>query len=202
MIIGITGAIASGKSQILLYIKKKGYKVISLDEISHKLFDEEEVNKKIIEKLGISDITEEKVSRARVREIVFNDKDKLNTLNNILHPLILEAMSDKIKDAREKCENLFIEVPLLYELDMASMFDKVIFIYVKRDIQIERLMERENIGLDEAELMIKNQIDVEEKKRIAMDNNHYIVNNDGVLLDTYSQLNIILGELYETKGLL
>ena len=202
MIIGITGAIASGKSQILLYIKKKGYKVISLDEISHKLFDEGEVNKKIIEKLGISDITEEKVSRARVREIVFNDKDKLNTLNNILHPLILEAMSEKIKDAREKCENLFIEVPLLYELDMASMFDKVIFIYVKRDTQIERLMERENIGLDEAKLMIKNQIDVEEKKRIAMDNNHYIVNNDGVLLDTYSQLNIILGELYETKGLL
>lgn len=196
MIIGITGSIASGKTKILLYLKNKGLNVISLDDISHEIFCDKDVNRKIVEKMEISDITiGEIVSRKRVSEIVFKDKAKLDILNKILHPLILEKMNEYIKMAKDEKYNLFIEVPLLYELEMSSRFDKVIFVYVNEDKQIERLMERNNISKEEAIERINNQITSSKKRKIALKLNHFIIDNNGNIEDSFKQVDRILGEI-------
>ncbi len=193
MIVGITGSIACGKSIVLNYLKLKGYKVLSLDDICHDLLEEEKVNCKVKEALGIVSIG--KASRKEIGDIVFNDENKLKLLDDILHPLAIKKMELEIKIARAVKGHLFIEVPLLYETKMNKYFDKVWFIYVNQETQIKRLMERNNMTLDEAMNRINKQISVDKKMQMAILYGDYVIDNSGDLVYTYNRIDSFLEEM-------
>ncbi len=191
MIIGITGGIASGKSLISKRIESLGYKVYDCDIISHEIFETEEVQLRLREEFGIKS---ERVSRKEISEIVFNDDKKMKLLNNIMHPHILDEI-DKIIWSTKEDEIVFIDVPLLYELNLINLFNKVIFVYVNEEKQLERLKIRDRIGTVSAKEKIKKQLSVEYKKNIALDNKHYILENEADVLETYKKLDAILKEI-------
>lgn len=193
MIVGITGSIACGKSIVLNYLKLKGYKVLSLDDICHDLLEEEKVNCRVKEALGIVSIG--KASRKQIGDIVFNDENKLKLLDDILHPLAIEKMELEIKVARAVKGHLFIEVPLLYETKMNKYFDKVWFIYANQETQIKRLMERNNMTLDEAMNRINKQISVDKKMQMAILYGDYVIDNSGDLVYTYNRIDSFLEEM-------
>ena len=193
MIVGITGSIACGKSIVLNYLKLKGYKVLSLDDICHDLLEEEKVNCKVKEALGIVSIG--KASRKQIGDIVFNDENKLKLLDDILHPLAIKKMELEIKVARAVKGHLFIEVPLLYETKMNKYFDKVWFIYANQETQIKRLMERNNMTLDEAMNRINKQISVDKKMQMAILYGDYVIDNSGDLVYTYNRIDSFLEEM-------
>lgn len=193
MIVGITGSIACGKSIVLSYLKLKGYKVLSLDDICHDLLDEKSVNEEVKNALGIERVGN--ASRKEIGDIVFNDENKLKLLDNILHPLAIKKMELEIKIARAVKGHLFIEVPLLYETKMNKYFDKVWFIYANQETQIKRLMERNNMTLDEAMNRINKQISVDKKMQMAILYGDYVIDNSGDLVYTYNRIDSFLEEM-------
>ncbi len=193
MIVGITGSIACGKSIVLNYLKLKGYKVLSLDDICHDLLDEKSVNEEVKNALGIKHLGN--ASRKEIGDIVFNDENKLKLLDDILHPLAIKKMELEIKIAKAVKGHLFIEVPLLYETKMNKYFDKVWFIYANQDTQIKRLMERNNMTLDEAMNRINKQISVDKKMQMAILYGDYVIDNSGDLVYTYNRIDSFLEEM-------
>ena len=193
MIVGITGSIACGKSIVLNYLKLKGYKVLSLDDICHDLLEEDDVNEEVKKALEIECFG--KASRKQIGDQVFSDDNKLKILNDILHPLAIKKMELEIKIARAVRGHLFIEVPLLYEKKMNRYFDKVWFIYADLETQIKRLINRNNMTREEALNRINKQIGVDEKMQMAILYGDYVIDNSGDLVYTYNRIDSFLQEM-------
>ena len=166
-VIGITGGIASGKSFVSSVIKKTGYPVIDADLISKELSQKGgTVYHAIIKTFGESYLDKNKeIDRQKLGSLIFNDKQAKGLLNSISHPLIVEEMERQIASA--KSDLVFVDVPLLYESGLESMFDKIICVYLPRRIQIERLMNRDNISYEYAVKKIESQSSLEQKKTKA-----------------------------------
>lgn len=174
MILGLTGGIASGKSTVSNIFKKYGIYIADADKIAKELGNREDVIDEIGEK--ISKIVIDKngiVDRAKLKEIVFSDKSKLEILNKIYHPKIREEFK-KIKLNSSKNDIIIFDVPLLFETGMYTLCDKNILVYVNEDIQIERLIARDGITKELAKKIIDSQMSLDEKKSksdILIENN-------------------------------
>ena len=104
-------------------------------------------------------------------------------------------MELEIKIAKAVKGHLFIEVPLLYETKMNKYFDKVWFIYANQEAQIKRLIERNNMTLDEAMNRINKQINVDKKMQMAILYGDYVIDNSGDLVYTYNRIDSFLEEM-------
>ena len=124
MIIGLTGSIAVGKSKVLEILKDLSYKTVNMDDISHEVLNYDDIRSKIASMISVDVVINNKVDRKKLSSIVFNDKKKLEILNNIIHGKIIEEMINIINNNKE--EILIIEVPLLFELNLEKYFDKII----------------------------------------------------------------------------
>ena len=176
MIIGITGGIATGKSTIVKYLLRMGNIIIDADKISREIIEEKEIIEKIVDEFGKEIIKSKKIDRPKLRELVFNDEEKLKKLNAITHPAILNKINLEIEKNKDK-KIIFVDIPLLYEVGFEKNVDKVLVVYSSYEIQLKRLMERDNISYDLAQNMIKSQMNLKEK----IDKADYIIDNNGNL---------------------
>ena len=185
MKIGITGSIACGKSTICRYLQSKGYTVIDTDKLSYSLTTKGNLcYNDIVQFFGKEILLETgEIDRKKLGNIVFNDKRKKEELEKIIHPHIRRAIEDYNDE-----EIVFFEVPLLYESHMGNLFYKVITVYAKEDLQIKRLMERNNISLEEAINRINNQMNVKEKIKRA----DYVIDNSKTLEESFKQIDNIM----------
>jgi dephospho-CoA kinase len=137
--IAITGGIASGKSKLTNFLKSKGEVVIDLDEISHTLTDSDEDTINEIAKIFGDDIKKQSggIDRKLLASKVFSNSENKKQLEEILHPRIRQVMMNEI-DSVEK-DNVFVEVQLLAEKNMGSLFDHIIIVSASKDQQINRL---------------------------------------------------------------
>jgi len=178
--VGITGNIASGKTQIENIIKQFGYSVFDLDLISHKLLVEnEEIKEKIILEFQTLD-------RKELSKIVFSDKNKLKKLEEIIHP---ELKKFCLKTFKKDEKIIFISGALLYEAGFSELFDKIIFIDSKKEIRLKRLMERNSLSKKEALLRLEFQNTNNKSKA------DYIIENNNSLNELKVKINSILHEL-------
>lgn len=172
MIIGLTGSIAVGKSKVLEILKDLSYKTVNMDDISHEVLNYDDIRSKIASMISADVVINNKVDRKKLSSIVFNDKKKLEILNNIVHGKIIEEMINIINNNKEKV--LIIEVPLLFELNLEKYFDKIIVVYTNKDLQCERIMKRNNIDKEHAQKLISTQMDIDEKRKKTK----YIIENE------------------------
>jgi len=162
--IALTGGISTGKSTVCSLFKLHGFLTIDADKIAHKLLDKN--SHKIEEMFGAQYVENGKVLRKELGKIIFsNEKNKLK-LEALLHPLIKEEIIKESKVFEEANKPYFIDIPLFFE-KMHYPIPKSLVIYTPKDIQIQRLMKRDNISQEEAELKISNQMDIEKKKELA-----------------------------------
>ena len=185
-IIGLTGSIATGKSQVSNYLKDKGIKVIDADLIARDVANYKSVKNKIKKEFGDDLYKDDKLDRKKLAEIIFARKIHRQKLNSIMHPEIYK----KIKKESENSEGLvFIDIPLLFENEDLNkkyglVFDEIWLVYVDRERQIERLMKRDSISREYAEKKINSQISVEEKRKKA----DVVIDNSGTLEETFAQV--------------
>ena len=167
MIIGLTGGIATGKSTAAEYLKKKGAKIIDADQISHKITQKGEKGwKRVIDEFGKDILREDgEFDREKLGEIVFADKNKLQLLNSIVHPLVRQEMQQIIDNAED--EILIFEIPLLFESGLERAFDFSINVSVKKQKQKERLAQRDEIASQQQEQRINSQMSNEKKNQKA-----------------------------------
>lgn len=194
MVVGITGSIASGKSLVSNYLKSKNYPVVDSDKISHEVLLLKEVKTELINVFGSEILNDEnEINRKALGYIIFNDLEKQKQLQNIVVPYIIDEIKKQINSYTGL---VFLDAPLLIEYDLLYLVNKVIVVSVDLDIQIQRLMKRDNITKEYALKKINSALSREEKEKYA----DYIVNNNKDINNTYNQVEYILqklGDLYE-----
>ncbi|MEK9575911.1 MAG: dephospho-CoA kinase [Gammaproteobacteria bacterium] len=177
--IAITGGIASGKSKLTNFLKSKGEVVIDLDEISHTLTDSDEDTINEIAKIFGDDIKRQSgsIDRKLLASKVFSNSESKKQLEEILHPRIRQVMMNEI-DIVEK-ENVFVEVQLLAEKNMESLFDHIIIISASKDQQINRLKTIRMMDSNLINQILDSQLTDEERKSMLRIYPNDILENNG-----------------------
>lgn len=186
-VIGLTGGIASGKSSVSKMLKQKGYYVIDCDQIVHDI--QKKPHKcfyEIIKEFGNDILIDDIISRNILRDMVFNDENKLKKLNDIIHPIVY----DEVKSLINK-DLVFIDCPLLFETNFIDLCDKTVVVYSNYDVQLDRLIKRNKISKEDAIKRINLQMSLEDKKNKA----NYVIMNNKSLDDLEKQVNIFLKEV-------
>ena len=177
--IGLTGGIASGKTIISDYFKALGIPIIDADVISHEVtkpngsaFEEiiSSFGSNILDKSGLID-------RKKMRAIIFDDVSKKEILEGIIHPKVREEIFNLVSQSND--HYLILSVPLLIETGMNQMMDRVLVVDCSVNTQIERLIQRDKINLDEAKSILRNQTNRSIRLKVADD---LIVNEKNVTL--------------------
>ncbi|MCK5764272.1 MAG: dephospho-CoA kinase [Clostridiales bacterium] len=187
-IIGLTGNIASGKSTVSKYLIENGYEVIDADLVAREVV---EVDSKglilIVENFGKEILNEDgSLDRKKLGSIVFSDKNKLSELNNLLHPLIRNEILNRIKNSTEQI--VFVDAALLYETNLDKIVDEVWCVALDDDIQLDRLMKRDNID----KLDALNRIDSQESNESKIEKADIIIMNNFETEDLYNRVDEIL----------
>ncbi len=194
-IIGLTGSISTGKTQVSNFLRDKGEKVIDADLIAREVVDIENVKEKIKKAFGENIYVDDKLDRSGLAEIVFRDEEKRQILNEIEHPEIYRIILEEVKKSKGR---VFVDIPLLFESEELNkkyglVFDEVWLVYVNREKQIERLAKRDGISKDYALEKINSQLSVEDKKKLS----DVIIDNSGTLEDTFRQVEENLKRLWK-----
>lgn len=190
-VIGITGGIASGKSNVCNVIKNEGYQIIDSDKINRDLsLKGEPIYLKIVEKFGTEYLTSDgEIDKKKLAKLIFHDSKAKEELNNISHPIIINEIKRQIDLATD--DIIFVEIPLLYEAHLEYLCDKVICVFLNKKTQVERLMQREGIDEDYALEKIHSQMDLYIKKIKA----DFVVDSKGDFDETKKQVIKILKEI-------
>lgn len=186
--IALTGGISTGKSTVCNLLKLHGFLTIDADKIAHNLLDEN--SSKIEEMFGKEYVENGKVLRKELGKIIFSNEENKLKLEALLHPLIKEEIIKESKIYEEQNKPYFVDIPLFFE-KMHYPISKSLVIYTPKELQIQRLMKRDNIDEKEAKLKISNQMDIEEKRKLA----NIVIDNSKDLKHLQNEVERVIGEI-------
>ena len=165
-IIGLTGGIACGKSAVAETLQRYCNAVtLDIDKVTRWLLEPGGALFDIyVRHFGGYVVTREGVlNRRLIGEIIFNHPDERDWINSVAHPILLNKARDFLVDCAEAGAGLVVlEVPLLFEAGWEFLFDEIWAVYTKRQLQIKRLMRRDNLTKEEALARINAQMTREE----------------------------------------
>ncbi|TQR04281.1 dephospho-CoA kinase [Psychrobacillus soli] len=193
MIIGLTGSIASGKSTVSNMLKALGYPIIDADIVARVVVEKgTETLEMITEVFGQEIIAEDgSLNRGKLGEIIFSNPSKRKQLNDIIHPAIrAEMLRQKEELLMEGHPTIIMDIPLLFESKLQSYVEKILVVTVTEEMQLERLMARNNFTLEEAKARIQSQLPLSIKEKEA----DAVIYNNGTLDSTEQQLKKILSD--------
>ena len=157
-IIGLTGGIGSGKSSVLEIFKKIGISTYNADESAKKLISSDKKIIYSIKQLFGEDIyVENELNSKLVSKIVFNDKEKLKSLNSIIHPAVTIDFDNFCFKHRDETY-IVKEAAIIFETKTENLFNKIIYVQAPKEIRIDRVMQRDNLSRDDVLNRIQNQI--------------------------------------------
>ena len=186
--IALTGGISTGKSTVCNLFKLHGFLTIDADVIAHRLLDEN--SNKIASMFGEQYVQNGKVIRKELGKIIFSNEENKLKLEALLHPLIKEEIIKESRIFEEQNKPYFVDIPLFFE-KMNYPISKSLVIYTPKELQIQRLMKRDNIDENEAKLKISNQMDIEEKKKLS----NMVIDNSKDLKHLQAEVERIIGEI-------
>lgn len=175
-IIGLTGGIATGKSTVARFLEENGAVVIDADSLSREaVAPGSRALERVVALFGADMLLPDgSLDRKRLGRVVFADPDKRRQLEQVMHPEIRRLADERIDSlAAEGHGVVFYMAPLLIESGATDRVDEIWVVTVRPDVQRERLMARDGIGLEEAERIIASQMPLDEKERrgrIVIDN--------------------------------
>ena len=173
-VIGLTGSIACGKSTVSSFLISRGFPVVDGDRISRDLTGEgSPVLQKIGQVFGPDVLYEDgTLNRRRLGRIVFSDPAARETLDRLMAPYLLEETRARIEEARDLGNTLcFLDMPLLFEKGYDRLCDAVWTVWLPKDLQLHRLMERDGYSREEAHELV------------AADSAHHILLPDRISYD-------------------
>lgn len=200
MVIGLTGGIASGKSTVSGMLSDLGAKIIDADKIAREIVNPGMAAlKKIVENFGSEILNlDGTLDRKALGNKVFSDPGKLRLLNEITHPEIRRIVEERISQIRERCSGIIIviDAAVLIESGMSDLVDEIWIVYVDQDTQIKRLIKRNSMEPEEAEMRIKSQMSFCEKVKYS----HRIIDNSKDVEHTKKQVEALWRHLNNDGG--
>lgn len=196
-VVGITGGIASGKSNVCQVIKKLGYPIISCDEITRNNYKiGGKIYNVVLERFGNEYLLDDgNIDRKKLAKLIFSKESAKMLIDSITHPIIKDELLSEI--AKYDDGLVFVEIPLLYEAKFDSLCDIVICVFLSQKYQVERLMEREGIDEDYALKKIHSQMDLYLKKSLA----DYVIDSKGNFDETEKQVIEVINNIKRSVNL-
>ncbi|MBI0030931.1 dephospho-CoA kinase [Gilliamella sp. B14384G15] len=184
-IVALSGGIASGKSTIANLFAQLGVPIIDADVIARQVVEIGTDAYKLIVKHFSQEILlpNNEIDRSQLRDIIFNNDHERLWLNNLLHPIIQEQT--QIQIAQQTAAYVIWVVPLLVENNLYNLADRVLMVDTPEQLQLERLIQRDNIDESLAKKMISSQISSQKRLTYADD----IIVNNGDLTSLTAQVN-------------
>ena len=189
-IIGITGGIASGKSTVTNFLRQKGFEVVDADAHVHQLQKSGgRLYQILVEHFGEKILLENgELNRPLLASLIFSNSEEQEWSTETQGQIIREELGS-LRDKLAQTEDLFfMDIPLLFEQEYASWFDETWLVYVSRDTQLDRLMKRDYLTIEDAQARLASQWSLEEKKRLAS----HILDNNGSREQMLSQVTSLL----------
>ena len=186
-IVGLTGGISSGKSTVSSYLKQLKIPVIDADEVARKVVEPNSQGAREIRKTFGSDVFEEdgSLNRQRLGALIFSNAENRQKLDDLLQPLIKITILNEIEEYRQKGENMIVlDLPLLFEKHYEKLCEEIIVVYIPKELQLERLMRRNQYTKQEALSRIDSQLSIEEKRKRAT----VLLDNQGTIQQLYHQV--------------
>ena len=166
MIVGLTGGIGSGKSTVADLFRAHGVPVYNSDVEAKKIMENSDaVRKAITTEFGSAAYTGKKLNRSVIAQEVFNNRNRLNQLNAIVHP----AVREHFKEWYEQQEFPYViqETALVFENEMQGNYDLVLLVTAPEDIRILRVMERDGVTREQVLARMANQLPDKEKVKLV-----------------------------------
>ncbi|MDY4021737.1 dephospho-CoA kinase [Staphylococcus borealis] len=191
-VIGLTGGIATGKSTVSELLTAYGFKVVDADIASRQAVAKGTKGlEQVRTAFGERAITDEgEMDRQYVGEIVFNHPEKRIELNDIVHPIVREIMEKEKQNYLNQGYDVIMDIPLLFENELQDTVDEVWLVYTSESIQIDRLMDRNQLSLEDAKARVYSQISIDKKSRMA----DHVIDNLGDKLELKQNLEQLLTE--------
>ncbi|AZB43893.1 dephospho-CoA kinase [Bacillus sp. FJAT-42376] len=191
LVIGLTGGIASGKSTVSSILKEYGFPIIDADILAKEAVDPGmPAYTQIVEAFGDSILQNDgSIDRAKLGSLIFGDSEKRKVLNGIVHPQVRQEMvRQRDEYIQQGKKAVILDIPLLFESKLTHFADKILLVYVTPDVQVNRLMKRNQYNEKEARQRIDSQMPLEEKKHLADE----VLYNNGTVEETKNQLSAIM----------
>ncbi|HEX4946198.1 MAG TPA: dephospho-CoA kinase [Blastocatellia bacterium] len=199
--VGLTGGIASGKTYVAELLRELGCEVTDADQVARAVVEPgQPAYEDIVKEFGPESLQADgTIDRARLSAIIFTDADKRAKMNAIVHPRIHEAQNRWMAEvaARNPAAIVVVDAALLIESGGYKRFDKIVVVHCAPDIQLARLMVRNNLSYEEAAKRIAAQMPTAEKLKYA----DYSIDTSGGFEPTRQQVIALYAELKIQAGL-
>lgn len=193
--IGVTGGIASGKTTVALMLTDLGSPLVDFDVLARVVQQPgKPAFRDIVGYFGEQILAQDgTLDRKKLSAIVFRDDEKRRRLEHFTHPRIFDEYEKQIERYADENPDTIIQVvvPLLIEVNLQSMFDKIVLVYISQAEQLERLMKRDGISKQTAKRILATQLPIDEKRKYA----DFVIDNTRSLEQTRRQVEALWTQL-------
>ena len=196
---GLTGGIAVGKTFVVSVLRELGCKVIDADLLAHQAIEPgKPAYQEIIREFGQQVVAESgEIDRSRLGAMVFAEPGLRARLNAIVHPRVFEAQAKWLAEVEATSPGAIaiVDAALLIETGAYKRFEKVIVVYCAPELQLERLMRRDNLSRPDAQARIASQMASEEKLKFA----DYSIDTSGSFAETRLRVEAVYASLISLR---
>jgi dephospho-CoA kinase len=191
--IALTGGIATGKSYVAGRFREAGVPIVDADLLAREVvLPGTPALSAIRKRFGPDAVRRDgTMDRVRVAQIVFKDKRARLDLEAIVHPAVIKAIGDFFNTLPKRTPFAVADIPLVFETGRDKDFDAIIVVACPREMQLQRLMERNKLSKEDAEKRIAAQLPIDQKVKKAT----YVINNDGTFESTNAQVDALIQKL-------
>jgi len=188
-IIGITGGVGAGKSEILSYIRQHyACKIYLADEVAHKVKEKGQPCYELLTRLLGREILapDGEIDKQKMAAVIFADEKLLEQVNEIIHPQVKNYLMDRMEEAKRdsSIELFFIEAALLIEAGYQDVVDELWYIHADRTIRENRLRESRGYSMEKIRQIMNNQLSEE----VFLEKCDFVIDNSGEIGDSYMQI--------------
>jgi len=197
-VIGLTGGIGSGKSTVAGFLRELGVLVIDADEGARAVVEPGTPGlRAVVDAFGVGILDGDRLDRAKLAAIVFNDPKALATLNSITHPLVREWSALRMSAAAEDGRSEVVQdIPLLFENGLEGLFEATILVWIPAELQVRRLVAGRGFSEPDARARIARQLPIDAKRARAT----HLIDNSGSPAATRAQTERVWTEITAARS--
>lgn len=190
-IVAITGGIATGKSTVTKMLEQKGFRIIDADQLVKSIYSLQETRNYI--QTEFPDAWENnEINFIKLRALFFQNQKVKESIEAYIYKHLPEAFQKAARQISDQDFYLY-DVPLLFERSLHKQVDLTIVVYASENIQLARLIDRDQMKQDAAIRILKAQMDIEEKKGLA----DFVINNSGTLAELATEVDQLLLQIID-----
>lgn len=194
--IALTGGIATGKSRVAAMLGARGYEVVDADNIAHEVLEEKHAE--VVQKFGPEILNNGVICRKRLGAIVFANAPKRRILEEIVLPHVNVRILARAGELESRRKPYFLDIPLFFEQGAEHKYNTrfIAVVYATVELQLARLMQRNNLAQMEAQQRINAQIPIESKR----ERSDFVIENLGDLAALERNLEVFLEHVARIYG--